>query len=141
MAPTEMIQTSSQMALTQPGTPPSSPNQSEHIFGWNNAHQFIDVLKAIVDMQIASAPAPAPPPKCACSHTSAESQTVQTAQLTVDHLEQLISKLIDAKSKPPKPSKDAKPGDPQPEIARASKLEFKTVIEVYVSDRVVIKRS
>jgi hypothetical protein len=140
MAPTEMIQTSSQMAPTQPGTPPSSPNQSEHIAGWNNAHQFIDVLKAIVDMQIASAPAPAPAPKCACSHTSAESQTVQTAQpLTVDHLEQLISKLIDAKSKPPKPSKDAKLGDPQ--ITQASKLEFKTVIEVYVSDRVVIKRS
>jgi hypothetical protein len=136
MAPTE-IQTSSQMALAQPGTPPSSPNQSEHMVGWNNAHQFIDVLKAIVDMQIASAP----PPKCACSHTSAESQTVQTAQLTVDHLEQLISKLIDAKSKPPKPSKDAKPGDPQPKIARASKLEFKTVVKVYVSDRVVIKRS
>jgi hypothetical protein len=74
MAPTEMIQTSSQMALAQPGTPPSSPNKSEHIVGWNNAHQFIDVLKAIVDMQIASA----------------ESRTVQTAQLTVDHLEQLI---------------------------------------------------
>jgi hypothetical protein len=140
MAPAEMIQTDPQIALAQQTTPPSSPNQSEHIVGWNNAHQFIDVLKAIVDMQIASAPAPAPAPKCACSHTSAESQTVQTAQpLTVDHLEQLISKLIDAKSKPPKPSKDAKPGDPQ--IARASKLEFKTVIEVYVFDRVVIKHS
>jgi hypothetical protein len=137
-----MIQTDPQIALAQQTTPPSSPNQSEHIVGWNNAHQFIDVLKAIVDMQIASAPTPAPAPKCACSHTSAESQTVQTAQpLTVDHLEQLISKLMNAKSKPPKPSKDAKPGDPQPEIARASKLEFKTVIEVYVSDRVVIKRS
>ncbi|PVH68430.1 P-loop containing nucleoside triphosphate hydrolase protein [Cadophora sp. DSE1049] len=74
---------------------------------------------------IASAPALAPAPKCACSHTSGESQ------LTVDHLEQLISKLIDAKLEPPKPSKDAKPGDPQPEIARASKLEFKTVIEVW----------
>jgi len=49
MAPTE-IQTSSQMALAQPGTPPSSPNQSEHMVGWNNAYQFIDVLKAIVDM-------------------------------------------------------------------------------------------
>jgi hypothetical protein len=141
MAPTEMMQTSSQMALAQPGTPPSSPNQSEHMVGWNNDHQFIDVLKAIVDMQIASAPAPAPPPKWACSHTSAESQTVQTAQLTVDLLEQFISKLIDAKSNSPKPSKDATPGDPQPEISRASKLEFKTVIEVYVSGRVVIKHS
>jgi hypothetical protein len=60
-------------------------------------------------MQIASALTLAPAPKCACFHTSAESQTVQTTQpLTVDHLEQLILKLIDAKSKPPKPSKDAK---------------------------------
>ncbi|KAG4427614.1 hypothetical protein IFR05_016902 [Cadophora sp. M221] len=117
------------MALAQPGTPPSSPNQSEHIATWSNAHQFIDVLKAIVDMQIASAPAP----KCACFHTSAESQTFQASAqpLTVDHLEQLISKLIDAKSKPPEASKDAKPGDPQPETARASKLEFKTVNEVW----------
>jgi hypothetical protein len=71
------------------------------------------VLKAIVDMQIAFALTLASAPKCACSYTLAESQTVQTAQpFTVDYLEQLISKLIDAKSKPPKPSKDAKPGDP-----------------------------
>jgi hypothetical protein len=64
-------------------------------------------------MQIASALTLAPAPKYTCSHTSAESQTVQTAQpLTIDHLEQLILKLIDAKSKPLKPSKDAKPEDP-----------------------------
>jgi hypothetical protein len=100
------------------------------------------VLKAIVDMQIASALTLAPAPKCACFHTLAESQTVQTTQpLTIDHLKQLILKLMDAKSKPLKPSKDAKPEDPQPKIARASKLEFKTVIKVYVSDKVIIKRS
>jgi len=139
MAPTEMIQTDPQITPAQQTTPPSSPNQSEHIAVWNNAHQFMDVLKAIVAVQIASAPTS----KCTCSHTSAESQTLQASAqpLTVDHLEQLISKLIDAKSKPPNPSKDAKSGGPQSEIARASKLEFKTVIEVYISDRVVIKRS
>jgi hypothetical protein len=90
-------------------------------------------------MQIASTPAP----KWACSHTSAESQTLQASAqpLTVGDLERLILNLIDAKLKPPKPSKDAKPVDPQPEIPRASKLEFKTVIEAYVSIEVLIKRS
>jgi hypothetical protein len=141
MAPTEMIQTSCQMVRAQPCTPPSSPNQSssEHIVALNNVQQFIDAFKAVVALQIASAPAP----KCTCSHTSAGSQTLQASAqpLTFEHLEQIISKLIDAQSKPPKASKDAKPGDPQPETARASKLEFKTVNEVYVSNGVLIKRS
>jgi len=111
MAPTEMVHTGASLSLAQPTTPPSSLDlpSSEYIVTLNNAQQFIDMVKAVVAMQIASPLVS----KCACSHTSAESQTVQTAQpLTVDHLEQLISKLIDAKSKPPKPSKDAKPGDP-----------------------------
>jgi hypothetical protein len=131
MAPTEMIQTDPQMAQAQQTTPPSSPA----------SNPILDLDRdGIFDLQ---APAPAPATNCTCSHTSAESQTLQASAqpLTVEHLEQLISKLIDAKSKPPKASKDAKPGDPQPETARASKLEFKTVIEVYVSNEVLIKRS
>jgi hypothetical protein len=141
MAPAEMIQTEPQKALAQQNTPPSSPNQSEHIAAWDDAHQFIDALKAIVAMQIASAPAPAPAPKCACSHTSDESQTLQAAQpLTVEHLEQLLLKLINAKSEPPKVSEDAKP-DAHPEATRAFKLEYKIVTEVYASNGALIKHS
>ena len=40
----------------------------------------------------------------------------------IDNVEQLISKPIEAKSKPPRISEDAKPEDTQPEIARDSKL-------------------
>jgi hypothetical protein len=62
----------------------------------------------------------------------------------VEHLEQLISKIIKAKlptsagkSKDPKP---VAPGDNKPEdmAAKASRLEFKTVNELYVSNSVPV---
>jgi chaperone BCS1 len=49
----------------------------------------------------------------------------------IGNVEKLISKPIEAKSKPPRISEDAKPEDTRPEIARASKPEFET--EVYIS--------
>jgi hypothetical protein len=47
-----MIQT----VLAQPTTPPSSPNpSSDHIVTLNNIQQFIDIVKAVVAMEIVSA--------------------------------------------------------------------------------------
>jgi hypothetical protein len=126
-----MIQASPSVALAQQSTPPSSPSQpsSEHVITLGNAQEFIDMVKAIVAMQIASTP------KCACSDAPSENAHHQasTQPLTSQDLEQLILKLIDAKSKPPKSSEGPKPGT-HPEAARASKPEHKTVTEVYASN-------
>jgi hypothetical protein len=131
MVSTEMIQTGAQMASAKPSTPPSSPSQSpsEQLVTLNNVHQFIDMVKAVVAMEIASTP------KCTCSDAPSENAHPQasTQPLTLENLEQLILKLIDAKSKPLKSSESAKP-DAHPEVARASKLEYKTVTEVYASN-------
>ena len=82
-------------------------------------------------------PGPDTPPNSAgqsSSNSSTSGDAPQGSPLTMEHLERLINKLIEAKSKDPsdgtKP--DTKSGDAQPKIARASKLEFKTVNEVYV---------
>jgi hypothetical protein len=98
----------------------------------NNVHQFIDMVKAVVAMEIASTP------KCTCSHVPPENPTFQAQPRTLENLEQLLLKLIDAKSKPPKAPESAKP-DAHPEAARASKPEYKTVTEVYTSNGVVVE--
>jgi len=56
--------------------------------------------------------------------------------LTIEHFEKLVEKLIKAKS-PDSASNKAKPSslrDAQPKETRASKLNFKTVNETYVSN-------
>jgi hypothetical protein len=125
MARTEMTQASPSVALAQQSTPPSSPSQpsSEQLVTLNNVHQFIDMVKAVVAMEIASTP---------------ENLALQAQPLTLENLEQLLLKLIDAKSKPPKAPEGAKP-DAHPEAARASKPEYKTVTEVYASNGVVVE--
>jgi hypothetical protein len=67
-------------------------------------------------------------------NSSTSGDAPQATPLTIEHVERLIVKLIEAKSKDPSDDSkpDAKPSDAQPKIARASKLEFKTVNEVYV---------
>jgi len=136
MSPTEMVHTGAPLTQAHPSTPPSSPNDSsEHVVTLSNAQQFIEMVTAIVAMQMASSPAS----KCSCSHVPPENPTLQASPqpLTLENLEQLLPKLIDAKSKPPKISEGAKPD--APEAARASKLEYKTVTEVYASNGVVVK--
>jgi hypothetical protein len=126
MVSTEMIQTGAQMAPAKPSTPPSSPSQpsSEQLVTLSNVHQFIDMVRAVVAMEIASNP----------NRTSENtSPQASTQPLTSQDLEQLILKLIDAKSEPPKSSEGPKP-DAHPEVARASKPEHKTVTEVYASN-------
>jgi hypothetical protein len=94
------------------------------------------MVKAIVAMQIASTPSP----KCTCSDAPSghAHPRASTQPLTFQDLEQLILKLTDAKTKPPKSSEGAKL-DAHPEATRASKLEHKTVTEVYVSSGAPIK--
>lgn len=144
MPPTEMAHTGDSLSPAQPTTPPSSPNlpSSEHIVTLSNVQQFIDMVEAVVAMQIASPPVS----KCACSHTPAETPTLQVSAqpLTVEHLEQLILTLIEAKS-PDSAGKfegpvTVAPGDKQPEdvAAQVSRLEFKTVDELYVSNNVPV---
>jgi hypothetical protein len=133
-----MIQTGSQIAPVKPSTPPSSPSQSssEQLVTLNNAHQFIDMVKVVIVIEITSTP------KYAYSDAASENAhpQVSTQPLIFQDLEQLILKLIDAKSKPPKVSEGAKP-DTHPEAARASKLEHKTVTKVYTSNSALIKHS
>ena len=62
----------------------------------------------------------------------------------VEHLEQLISKIIEAKlPNSARKSEDAKPvalrdNQPTDVVAKVSRLEFKTVDELYVSNAVLI---
>lgn len=72
------------------------------------------------------------------THTLPEDPTSykSSTPLTIEHFEKLVEKLIEAKS-PDSASDEAKPsssGDAQPKETRASKLNFKTVNEMYVSN-------
>jgi hypothetical protein len=132
MASTEMIQKGRPSSQALIGTPPNSPDLSQSLsFTLNDAHQFIDMVKAVVAMQIAST---TPSPHCVCSDPSVKSPILQTSSppVTLDHLEKLLLKLM---SKDSAGASDTKPDDKSGDghkIARASKLEFKTVNEVYV---------
>ena len=152
MARTEMIQASPSVALAQQSIPPSSPSlpSSESVVTLSNAQEFIDMVKAVVAMQIASSPAP----KCTCSHTPpgdpseatstdlcppTPHHTFPTTQpsahiVTIEHVQQFfdILKSLSAKQgPPPPPGKPSKATGDVPS-ARASRLEFKTVHEVCV---------
>jgi hypothetical protein len=94
------------------------------------------MVKAIVAMQIAPT---SYAQHCACSDPSVKNSAIQSSStpLTLEHLEQLFLKLIEATPKSPDSAKApeaVKPeaGDDKAEPARASKLEFKTVNEMYV---------
>ena len=80
-------------------------------------------------------------PHCHCSQTPSNSPTIQVPSppVTWEDLKQLLLEAIQGKSNPQssaKAAKDDKPegAKPKKRIARASKLEFKTVNEVYVSN-------
>jgi hypothetical protein len=130
MGSTEMMQKVFEPSPARLSTPPNSLDLPQSLsFTLDDAHQFIDMVKAIVAMQAAS-------PHCAYSDPSVKSPILQTPSppITLEHLEQLFLKLIQSKDSAEASDdakSDAKPGD-QPKIARASKLEFKTVNEVYI---------
>jgi len=112
-----------------PGTPPDSPDllPSSGLFTSNDVHQFIEMVKAVV----------ASPTPHNTSHTPPEGPTPRTSStpLTMEHLEKLVEKLIQATKDPSAASDDTKSdalGDAKPNGARASKLAFKMINEVYV---------
>ena len=90
------------------------------------------------------------PSQCLCSRTPENSPNVQTSSspVTLEHLERLLLKLIEAT---PKSINSAKvealkpddPGDtqPKPALARASKIEIKEVDEVYVPGRSQVSKT
>lgn len=130
MAPTEMIQTGCPLSAAQPNTPPSSPNQHEHVVTLNNVQQFIDMVKAVVAMEFAST---APASKLECPDHQAPTQPV-----TIQDLEKLILKLLGTKSdnvneisQAPRP--DSSEDTQLKVVARASLLAFKEVNEVWDS--------
>jgi hypothetical protein len=102
-----------------------------------DVQQFIDMVKAIVAVPNAVNS------HCHCSQTPFNGPTIQapSSTLTVEHLEQLILKLIQAKpvpnsAEPPETvqSDALEDAEPKHEIHRASKLEFKVVNELYVTN-------
>jgi len=123
--PAEMVQ--SHLALAQPTTPPSS----------------LDLSQAIMDMQMPSGHAP----KCMCSHTPPDGPSEAASTdicpptpchtpsqiVTTEHVQQflgILKSLSTNQGPPPPPAKPSgESGEPK---ARASRLEFKTVNEVYV---------
>ncbi|CAM6004002.1 unnamed protein product [Sphagnum balticum] len=137
MALTEMIQASPLVALVQPSTPPSSPSlpSSGHVVTWSNAQELFDMLKAMVAMQVGSTPAS----KCtACLATSCyTSPTNQTSPqiVTSEHVQQfldILRSLSTTQGPAPLPAKPSgESGEPK---APASRLAFKNVNEVYVSN-------
>jgi hypothetical protein len=138
MAPKEMIKKGRLSSRAPLSTPPDSPEPPLHSFTLDDAKEFFDLVKGIAAMH--NIPNGVNP-HCHCSQAPLNSPALQTSSppVTWEDLKQLLLEVIQGKSNPQdsaKAAKDNKPGDvkPKKEIARASKLEFKTVNEVYVSN-------
>ena len=123
--------------------------------GFNTSSGAQELVKAVMDMEIASGRAP----NCTCSHTPPEDASEATptepcsptpgvafpanqpsAQIVTTYVQQFLDilKSLSTQQGPPPPS--AKPaGEPGEPKARASRLEFKTVNEVYVSNAAQIQ--
>ncbi|ELR04587.1 hypothetical protein GMDG_06869 [Pseudogymnoascus destructans 20631-21] len=100
MAQKEMIQICPTSTHLPPGTPPSTPNLSstEHVVTFSNAQKLFEMVKAIVDMEIASTSS-----KCKCPQRTSEApeHAASTGPVTLKDVEALILKLIDEKSANP----------------------------------------
>jgi hypothetical protein len=126
MAPTEMVHHGPTLFQPESTTPPDSPRLLPVIALSDDQAMEMEIV--IAAMKVAP---PNPPP-------SPEASLVER----LERLEQLMSKVIEAKlststgeSEDPVP---VAPGGNQPEdvAAEASRLEFKTVDEMYVSSSV-----
>jgi hypothetical protein len=138
MAPKEMIKKGRPSSRAPLSTPPDSPEPPSHSFTVDDAKEFFDLVKAIAAMQ--NIPNGVNP-HCHCSRTPLNCPELQTSSppVTQEEFKQLLLEVIQGKSNPQdsaKAANDDKLEDvkPKKEIARASKLEFKTVNEVYVSN-------
>jgi len=126
MAPQEMIQKGRNSSQTPFSTPPDSPvSQPLSHLTPIDPYQFVEMVKAIASIDT---------PHNTCSHAP-EGTTPHTTPLTMEHLEKLIEKLMQAKPQDSasKEAKSTASGDAKPKEARASKLAFKAVNEMYVS--------
>jgi hypothetical protein len=115
MAPRKKAQGRQSLSKAQPATPPNSPGPSS-----SDSEQALNT-------------------DYLCSCQPLENSAIQSSStpLSLEHLEQLFLKLIEATPKSPDSAKApeaVKPeaGDDKSEPARASKLEFKMVNEMYV---------
>jgi hypothetical protein len=117
-----------------PTAPPSSPNPSPSK-GFDSISDAQELVQAVKDMQMASAHAP----KCTCSHTPPDGPSEAASTdlcpltpchtpsqiVTIEHVQQFLGilKSLSTNQGPPGES-----GEPK---ARASRLEFKTINEVW----------
>jgi hypothetical protein len=137
MAPTEMNQNGPPIYQAPPGTPPDSPSLSaSHSFTLTDVQQFIDMVKAVVAMHNCPNRLNS---HCHCSQTPFNSPAIQTSSppVTQEDLKQLLLEVIQAKSESPEAVKpDAQENaQVETEIFPGLKVEFKTVNEVYVSNK------
>jgi hypothetical protein len=150
MAPTEMVHYGPPLSLPVSNTPPDSPRRSPVVTLTDE--QATEVANAIAAMQIAS-PAPSshhfpcqpppgsPPPSLATETATAAPgsptpchtcSTKSLSQVAVEFAQQFMDALKSINSKQGPPPPPAKPsGESGQPKARASRLEFKTVNEVY----------
>ncbi len=127
-----MIQTGPPLSQARLGTPPNSPSLSARSSISEDAHQDVNQ-------------------HCHYCHAQPGNRGLQISSPTVtrEDLKQLFLELLQAKSKSHDSAETSEAAEsdtegedePKDEIARASKLEFKTVNEVYVSDAVQVQTS
>jgi hypothetical protein len=121
MAPKKKAQDRQSLSKAHPGTPPNSPGPSS-----SDSVTSQDAEQALN-----------PDYPCSCQLLGNSAIQSSSTPLTLEHLEQLFLKLIEATSKSPDSAKapeavKSEAGDDKAEPARASKLEFKMVNEMYV---------
>ena len=121
MALNKKAQDGQSLSKAHPDTPPNSPGPSS-----SDSVASQDAEEALN-------------PDYPCSCQLLGNSTIQSSStpLTLEYLQQLFLKLIEATSKSPDLAKapealKSEAGDDKAEPARASKLEFKTVNEMYV---------
>jgi hypothetical protein len=123
MAPKKKAQDRQSLSKAHSSTPPNSPSLSDSVTS-QDTEQALN-----------------PHYLCSCQLLGNSATQSSSTSLTLEHLEQLFLKLIEATSKSPDSAKApeaVKPedGDDKAEPARASKLEFKTVNEMYVPNEI-----
>lgn len=126
-APTEMVHYDPPLFQPESTTPPDSPRLSPVIALSDD--QAMEMVNAIAAMKMF--------PNTLSSHFSSSETLLGNPPPTpeasvVEYLEQLISKIIEAKLPTSRKSEDPKPVALGDVAAEASRLEFKTVDELYV---------
>ncbi|OBT82975.1 hypothetical protein VE02_08456 [Pseudogymnoascus sp. 03VT05] len=134
MAQKEIIQICPTSTHLPPGAPPSTPDLSstEHVVTFSNALKLFEMVKAIVDMEIASTSS-----KCKCPQRTSEApeHAASTGPVTLKDVEELILKLIDEKS--------ANPSAPYDELDNQYRLMgmVDSMIELHFASRTSVPQA